>query len=419
MKKLLFIAPHSGYDLRQAPLGGPAPIADAIAEGLQKQNRFQLQIVSSKVLGAETPGYEDFLRYGPKDWLNFATKFERAAFAEVLRHDPSDTVVLCNNDLRLKILSEKGYKVFGIHHMNLLDYVTGALLHNAISSVTAAKIFRLINRSPARYVFPDVLKTTFLLQEESVINVRGAIVPSEGLKRSLMATYPEARPENIHVIPWGSNEEMWDETLVRARADELRRKYGLPEGAAVVIALSRISPEKGQDRLLKALEEWEKRGDFPARGLYVLICGTAGYVQAKPFQESLVKRAQNLKKTKIIFPGYVHGLEKQAHFALADLYVFPSRYESFGLTLLEAFAAGLPAVACHNYGTEQLMTPERGELLPPAPEREIPKLLQRALQRMLGREDLRTMGQRARDFARANPFSNTCDQLVELISRAD
>ena len=40
----------------------------------------------------------------------------------------------------------------------------------------------------------------------------------------------------------------------------------------------------------------------------------------------------------MVFPGYVTGERKRAFFALADLYVFPSRHESYGLTLLEALA---------------------------------------------------------------------------------
>ena len=60
--------------------------------------------------------------------------------------------------------------------------------------------------------------------------------------------------------------------------------------------------------------------------------------------KSCATLAARLKRTRVVFPGYVTGERKRAFFALADLYVFPSRHESYGLTLLEALAAGLPAV---------------------------------------------------------------------------
>ena len=95
------------------------------------------------------------------------------------------------------------------------------------------------------------------------------------------------------------------------------------------------------------------------------------------------ERAAKLKKVRVIFPGYVYGLEKQAHFRLANLYIFPSRYESYGLTLMEALRAGLPVVACHTDGTEHLVREEFGELLPAGARTRIPQLLKEAIQRML------------------------------------
>src|SRR5207245_1014865 len=102
------------------------------------------------------------------------------------------------------------------------------------------------------------------------------------------------------------------------------------------------------------------------------------------------------KKTRILFPGYLAGLSKRAHFQLADLFIFPSRHESYGLTLLEALRAGLPVVACPHYGAEELVQPDFGVLLPPATERAVPSLLLTALQRLLADPSrLKTMGKNA------------------------
>ena len=96
--------------------------------------------------------------------------------------------------------------------------------------------------------------------------------------------------------------------------------------------------------------------------------------------------------------------------------MFPSRQESYGLTLMEAFRAQLPAVATFTDGTEQLVRKDFGELLPPAAERDVPRLLKDAIQRLLADPArLRGMGRSAQEFARSHPFAETANRLAQLM----
>ena len=58
-------------------------------------------------------------------------------------------------------------------------------------------------------------------------------------------------------------------------------------------------------------------------------------------------QAEELKRRfpKVLFPGLKRGEELAAHYADADVFVFPSRTDTFGLVLLEALASGLPVAA--------------------------------------------------------------------------
>jgi glycosyltransferase involved in cell wall biosynthesis len=419
MKTLLYAASDSGFDLRQVPLGGAAPICAFLTNSWRNQSDFRFRLLSPDVIGAEAPRDEDLLHYTPRQYVNFIFKFEQAVTDEILRHDRRDTVILAidmSDGPHFRLLAEKGYAVYCIFHMNMVHVVTKAFLLDLIRPETSAAIYRFIDRSPFRFVLPKFLKLIFAKQEESLIYCRGVIVPSEGMKRVLVRMYPDVPADKIHVFPWGSHAEACDETLLRKRVSELRRQYAIPEDMTVLLTLSRISPEKGQDRLLKALEMWEQDESFPEKGVCVLMCGVAGYQHAKSYENKVKERAKTLKKVRVIFPGYVYGLEKQAHFRLANLYIFPSRYESYGLALMEALRAGLPVIASHTDGTEHLVRKEFGELLPDEAEDNIPALLKDAIRRMLGdREKLRTMGRQAHIYAKAHPFSKTADRLARLM----
>ena len=234
---------------------------------------------------------------------------------------------------------------------------------------------------------------------------KGLIVPSAGMRDILLRCYPECSPEKIHMLPWGNwnPNEPGDAALVR-------REFDVPENARVLLTLSRISPEKGQDLLLEALLDWEQRKDFPAQPLYLFVCGDAAFMQGRRFHEQLRRLAARLRKTRVVFPGYVTGERKRAFLALADVYVFPSRHESYGLTLMEALAAGLPAVCLDTSGARSVMRPEFGELVSPDG-------LAPALRRLLADDALRKkMGAAAREFARSERFSDRAAELARLVA---
>ncbi len=68
--------------------------------------------------------------------------------------------------------------------------------------------------------------------------------------------------------------------------------------------------------------------------------GTKYVVGGGPMLETLKKRYPDIR-----FAGPRHGEELAAYFAAADVFVFPSRTDTFGLVLLEALASGVPVAA--------------------------------------------------------------------------
>lgn len=128
--------------------------------------------------------------------------------------------------------------------------------------------------------------------------------------------------------------------------------------------------EKGVDVLIEAV------GLLTARGLALeLHIGGTGV-------EETALRAQVARlglQDRVIFHGWVS--DQSAFLAGVELYVMPSRYETFGIGILEAQAAGLPVIASACEGPRAVIRAgETGLLVPPgaAPE------LAEAIARLLG-----------------------------------
>ena len=136
-------------------------------------------------------------------------------------------------------------------------------------------------------------------------------------------------------------------------------------------------------------------------------------MQGLRYLEHLRRLAEKTRHVRVIFPGYVSGVRKQAFQRLADLYLFPSRHESYGLTLLEALHAGLPAVCLDHHGAREVMRPEFGRVVEADG-------LRAAIEEVLSNEALRQeMSRAAASYARQQPFSSTAARLARLINQAE
>ncbi len=125
-----------------------------------------------------------------------------------------------------------------------------------------------------------------------------------------------------------------DPTIFRPRP-----KAESPYPRPVLLYVGRVSVEKGIEEFLKL--------DTP---------GTKVIVGDGPARADLAKRYPAVQ-----FLGYRKGEELGACYASADLFVFPSRTDTFGLVVIEALACGLPVAAFPATGPIDILTlPELG-----------------------------------------------------------
>ena len=116
-----------------------------------------------------------------------------------------------------------------------------------------------------------------------------------------------------------------------ARANGARRDGNASE---TVLFLSRLHRKKGLETLIDA---WPAvRASKPSARLVIAGSGAPDY------EHDL--RSRTSGDESIQFAGFVGGAEKARWLAEADLFVLPSYHENFGVSVLEAVAAGVPAV---------------------------------------------------------------------------
>jgi glycosyltransferase involved in cell wall biosynthesis len=403
--QVLYTAAHAVPGSEFVPLGGGATICRWLVDQWQRTRPFPVRVLGPAVLGMNAPSGADLVRYSESRYARFCRVFERTVTEEILRHDPARTVVLANDISEgpdFQRLAEAGFKVVTIYHVDVVAYVAAIYARGLVNPETTTRWYDRLRALP----IPDMLRLVWEKQRASVHHSSDLIVPSTGMQTVLERCYPRQARGKVRVVPWGAQPA---EPVSPAEVEQLKAEFGIPPAAQVLLTLSRISPEKGQDLLLESLIEWEREFDARRHPLYVFICGEPAFMQGERYMARLRNLAARLKVIRVFFPGHVTGARKRSFFAMADLYVFPSRHESYGLTLMEALEAGLPVICLDHLGSREVMRPEFGETVHP-------RDLNRAIARLLldpGR--LKAASVAARIYAAQHRFDAAADRVADIL----
>jgi glycosyltransferase involved in cell wall biosynthesis len=134
------------------------------------------------------------------------------------------------------------------------------------------------------------------------------------------------------------------------RSPELRARWGADDATPVALCVSRFAPEKNFPLVIRAFEQMRRAE--PATRLVLVGDGPM---------------AQALRSCNIgyVIAGRLVNGELSAHYASADIFLFPSVTETFGNVILEAAASGLGIVAYRYAAARQHLEHDRSALLAP------------------------------------------------------
>ena len=134
------------------------------------------------------------------------------------------------------------------------------------------------------------------------------------------------------------------------RSQSLREQWGAAPSDLVVVCIGRLAPEKNLSALSAAWREI-RRADAGAKLVFV--------------GEGPLRGALQTEHPEAIFAGQRSGDDLAAHYASADLLLFPSLTETFGNVTTEALASGLAVVAFDHAAAAQLIRDgDNGALVP-------------------------------------------------------
>lgn len=169
---------------------------------------------------------------------------------------------------------------------------------------------------------------------------------------------------------------------------------GHPE-STILLYVGRISSEKQIEHLRPALER------VPGTRLAIVGDGPARADLEKYFAGTPTK-----------FMGYLKGQALSEAYASADIFVFPSALETFGLVVVEAMAAGLPVVASRVGGVRDVV--KEGRTGYTFDVGDVDALVEGVRQIAVSRERIAQMGRDARAFAETQTWPAMMDEVIAL-----
>jgi glycosyltransferase involved in cell wall biosynthesis len=230
-------------------------------------------------------------------------------------------------------------------------------------------------------LFLTLMMPRFLRNADAIIAI------SESTKRDMLRHY-KVDEAKVKVIYGGVTPRFRP-----APPDEItqvRRRHSLPEH--FILSVGTIEPRKNLVRLLEAYRSLRDRGNQ----LGLVIAGRRGWRC-----EDFFRRLQELGLTdEVILLGAFPDAELPALYSAADVFVFPSLYEGFGLPVLEAMACGTPVIASNTSAILEVVA-ENGILFNPYDDaRGLAEAIAHVLDNAMLRDELCAKG-----LAQANRFT--------------
>ncbi|MGD2144883.1 MAG: glycosyltransferase family 4 protein [Anaerolineae bacterium] len=347
---------------------GLAVYGETLAQGLASAGH-QVTVVAAR--HADLPAHERIgrievhrLPIGPTDWMGYA--WRAGPLVESLQQaEHFDVVHFLDVHFAYRYQGPFVASLFQSFRQRATS--DGGLPYH---SNWRSLMLRLIYYSAARW-----------LMETPAANRAGHLLAaSQAAADEFMAHYG-VQAERMTVVPLGIDLDRFNPQ----DAEGLRARLGLQE-RRLLLYVGFCTPRKGLDYLAQAMR-------FLPPDVQLLLVG-----RWETNYRSKFYRALGTASDRVVELGYVSDEELPNYYALADLFVFPTLLEGFGLPLVEAMACGTPVVTTSAGSSAEVAGPG-GRIVPPRD----PRALANAINELLKDPELRShLSKAGRDWVHAH-----------------
>lgn len=166
-------------------------------------------------------------------------------------------------------------------------------------------------------------------------SVKDQLIEDEGINKN-----------KVKLIYTGIDLDEWNKSIPLTFRDEFK----IPKDEILITTIARFSKEKGHEFLIdsiKYFKDYIKMQNLDLPFKFVLV-GEGELL------DNIIDKAKSLQISKdIIFTGYRRDIENILK--SSDIFVLPSNNEAFGLSIIEAMAAGLPVITTDSGGTREII----------------------------------------------------------------
>jgi glycosyltransferase involved in cell wall biosynthesis len=197
---------------------------------------------------------------------------------------------------------------------------------------------------PQHFPLKDRLKLDFFT-ETAIKRADGIVAVSESTKKDILNFYPKTPEKKIKVIYHGVDRKHFEKKYSSSKAKEILSKYKIKK--PYLLYVGAIQPRKGLADLVEAFENLKKNEQ---KDLQLVLVGSPAWKSKGIFN----RIHQSEFKKDIILTGKIDFENLPIFYQQAEILVFPSLYEGFGIPILEAWASGAPVLTADNSSLKEI-----------------------------------------------------------------
>lgn len=294
----------------------------------------------------------------------------------------------------LKIIRDLQPDIIHMHGCTVMT-LKGLVTSHYTGIPTVQTFVTMVNEVAYQYspvkIPPNILnKLVQIYLRNELKRPNALVVPTPPIARELLEM--GVKPKRMEIIPVGVDVDRFKRD---GKGEEIRRRHGL-EGKRVLITVGRMSFEKKVDLIIKTIKSLDD-------DVVLLVCGKGP--MDKEWRQLAVDEGVS---DRVVFAGFVPDDELISYYSCADIFITASKFETQGLTALEAMACEIPALCANGRAFTDVIKNGYNGYLFETTEEDCARVIK------LGLENIESLKKGARETAEKYSIQSTAESLDKL-----